>query len=197
MSTTQYDLEHASAFLTVTGLTFTQVAGDRVEGYIDLGPDHHTPWGVIHGGVCAAAVERAASVGASTAVADRGQLAVGINNSTDFPRSKNEGRVAVLATPVSRAVPSSSGTSRSPTTSAWSPEEACGCRTSSRGDERRTAGVLQGAPGDLDDPRPVIGAFDRPGQDAEGPTASSHRQDLPDLDVSGDLTNSRPRPFYG
>jgi 1,4-dihydroxy-2-naphthoyl-CoA hydrolase len=100
MSTTQYDLEHASAFLTVTGLTFTHVAGDRVEGYIDLGPDHHTPWGVIHGGVYAAAVERAASVGASTAVADRGQLAVGINNSTDFLRSKNEGRVAVLATPV-------------------------------------------------------------------------------------------------
>lgn len=40
----------------------------RVVGHIDLGPGHHTPWGVIHGGVYATAVETAASLGASAAV---------------------------------------------------------------------------------------------------------------------------------
>jgi 1,4-dihydroxy-2-naphthoyl-CoA hydrolase len=56
------------------GLRLTHVAGDRVEGVIDLGPAHHTPWGVVHGGVYTAAIESAASVGATAAVADRGQV---------------------------------------------------------------------------------------------------------------------------
>ena len=78
------ELDNASAFVAAAGLRLTHVAGDRVEGVIDLGPAHHTPWGVVHGGVYTAAIESAASVGATTAVADRGQIAVGTNNNTDF-----------------------------------------------------------------------------------------------------------------
>jgi 1,4-dihydroxy-2-naphthoyl-CoA hydrolase len=70
------ELDNASAFVAAAGLRLTHVAGDRVEGVIDLGPAHHTPWGVVHGGVYTAAVESAASVGATAAVADRGQVAV-------------------------------------------------------------------------------------------------------------------------
>jgi uncharacterized protein (TIGR00369 family) len=73
-----------------------------VEGVIDLGPAHHTPWGVVHGGVYTAAVESAASVGATAAVADRGQIAVGTNNNTDFLRSMTTGTVAVTAAPLHR-----------------------------------------------------------------------------------------------
>jgi len=94
------DLDNASAFLAAAGLRLTHVAADRVEGVIDLGPAHHTPWGVVHGGVYTAAVESAASVGATTAVADRGQIAVGTNNNTDFLRSMTTGTVAVTATPL-------------------------------------------------------------------------------------------------
>ena len=94
------DLDNASAFLAAAGLRLTHVAGDRVEGVIDLGPAHHTPWGVVHGGVYTTAVESAASVGATAAVADRGQIAVGTNNNTDFLRSMTTGTVAVTATPV-------------------------------------------------------------------------------------------------
>jgi 1,4-dihydroxy-2-naphthoyl-CoA hydrolase len=71
-----------------------------VEGVIDLGPAHHTPRGVVHGGVYTAAVETAASVGATAAVADRGHIAVGTNNNTDFLRSMTTGTVAVTAAPV-------------------------------------------------------------------------------------------------
>jgi 1,4-dihydroxy-2-naphthoyl-CoA hydrolase len=46
------------------------VTATRVVGHIDLGREHHTPWGVIHGGVYATAVETAASLGASAAVDD-------------------------------------------------------------------------------------------------------------------------------
>src|SRR5918912_977055 len=85
--------EDASAFLSAAGLRFTHVGGDRVEGVIDLGPEHHTPWGVVHGGVYTTAVESAASVGASAAVADQGQFAVGVHNATDFLRGATMGRV--------------------------------------------------------------------------------------------------------
>ena len=88
------DLDNASAFLAAAGLRITHVAADRVEGVIDLGPAHHTPWGVVHGGVYTTAVESAASVGATAAVADRGQIAVGTNNNTDFLRSMTTGTVA-------------------------------------------------------------------------------------------------------
>ncbi|HEX2742036.1 MAG TPA: PaaI family thioesterase, partial [Rubrobacter sp.] len=71
-----------------------------VRGWIDLGPDHHTPWGVVHGGVYASAVESAASLGASAAVEEGGQFAVGVNNSTDFLRPMGEGRVEVVAEPI-------------------------------------------------------------------------------------------------
>lgn len=55
-------------FLAAAGLEVDEVTATRVVGHIDLGPGHHTPWGVIHGGVYATAVETAASLGASAAV---------------------------------------------------------------------------------------------------------------------------------
>ncbi|MCW2619956.1 MAG: putative esterase [Modestobacter sp.] len=94
------DLNAASAFVAATGLELTEVTGARVSGHIEVGPQHHTPWGVVHGGVYCTVVESAASVGASTAVAERGQFAVGVNNSTDFLRPMVAGRLDVVAEPV-------------------------------------------------------------------------------------------------
>lgn len=89
-----------SEFLRVSGLQVEEAHGSKVRGTIDLGDRHHTPWGVVHGGVYAAAVETAASLGASAAVEDKGQIAVGVNNSTDFLRPMKEGRVGVVAEPI-------------------------------------------------------------------------------------------------
>ena len=94
------DLTAASAFVAATGLELTEVTGTRVAGHIEVGPQHHTPWGVVHGGVYWTVVESAASVGASTAVADRGQFSVGVNNSSDFLRPMTAGRLDVVAEPV-------------------------------------------------------------------------------------------------
>ncbi|HSK99721.1 MAG TPA: PaaI family thioesterase [Rubrobacteraceae bacterium] len=89
-----------SEFLRVAGLRVEEVGGGRVLGVIDLDERHHTPWGVVHGGVYATAVESAASIGASAAVEERGQFAVGVSNSTDFLRPMKVGRVEVVAEPV-------------------------------------------------------------------------------------------------
>ena len=89
-----------SEFLRTSGLQIEEVGGDRVRGWIDLDERHHTPWGVVHGGVYATAVESAASLGASAAVKDKEQFAVGLNNTTDFLRPVTEGRVEVVAEPI-------------------------------------------------------------------------------------------------
>ena len=93
-------LESAGAFVRASGFVLAEVSGTRVTGHVDLGPDQHTPWGVVHGGVYCTVVESAASIGASAAVVDRGQFAVGVNNSTDFLRPATAGRLDVLAEPI-------------------------------------------------------------------------------------------------
>ena len=87
-------------FLRISGLQVEEVCGDGVRGWIDLDERHHTPWGVVHGGVYATAVESAASLGASAAVEEREQFAVGLNNTTDFLRPVTKGRVEVVAEPI-------------------------------------------------------------------------------------------------
>ena len=93
-------LSVSSAFVQGTGLVVDSIAGDAVAGHIDAGPGHHTPWGVVHGGVYASAIESACSIGASAAVADAGAYAVGLSNHTDFLRAHREGRLDVRAAPV-------------------------------------------------------------------------------------------------
>jgi len=95
-------LEDTGAFLRAAGLVFDEISATRVTGHLDLGPDHRTPWGIVHGGVYTTAIESAASVGASTAVRDQAQVAVGLTNTTHFLRSVTEGRVTVEATALSQ-----------------------------------------------------------------------------------------------
>jgi uncharacterized protein (TIGR00369 family) len=94
------DLAASSRFTAASGFVPVEMSGTRVTGVIDLGPDQHTPWGVVHGGVYCTAIESAASIGASAAVADRGQFAVGVNNNTDFLRPMTSGRLDVVAEPI-------------------------------------------------------------------------------------------------
>ena len=95
-------LEDVGAFLRAAGLVFDEITGDRVTGHLDLGPDHQTPWGIVHGGVYTTAIESAASAGASAAVRDQAQVAVGLTNTTHFLRSATGGRVRVEATALSQ-----------------------------------------------------------------------------------------------
>jgi uncharacterized protein (TIGR00369 family) len=90
-------LTESGPFLRASGLVVDQISPTRVTGHIDLGPDHHTPWGIVHGGVYATAVESAASIGASAAVLDLGLVAVGLTNTTHFLRPLVEGTVNVEA----------------------------------------------------------------------------------------------------
>lgn len=86
-----------SQFSLSTGLVLGQVGPTRVEGHIEVDERHHQPFGIVHGGVWCAAVESAASFGATLAAHERGQVAVGVSNTTNFLRSMRRGRVDVVA----------------------------------------------------------------------------------------------------
>jgi uncharacterized protein (TIGR00369 family) len=88
------------AWLVALGFEIEELTGTRVVGHLEVTPDHHTPFGVAHGGVYATIVESTGSLGASAAVADRGQYSVGTHNSTDFLRPMVAGRLDVVATPI-------------------------------------------------------------------------------------------------
>lgn len=90
-------LESSGAFVTQAGLVLDEIGETRVAGHIILGADHHTPWGIVHGGVYSTAIETAASIGGCTAVLERGEVAVGLTNTTHFLRSLAAGRVNVEA----------------------------------------------------------------------------------------------------
>jgi uncharacterized protein (TIGR00369 family) len=90
----------SGSWLEALGFQIEVLDGTRVVGHLDVTPDHHTPWGVVHGGVYATIVETTASLGASAAVADRGQFAVGVHNATDFLRPVVDGRLDVVALPI-------------------------------------------------------------------------------------------------
>ena len=95
-------LEETSTFLRAAGLIVDEITADRVTGHLQLSADHHTPWGIVHGGVYTTAIESAASIGASSAVRDQGQVAVGLTNTTHFLRAMTAGRVSVKAVALSQ-----------------------------------------------------------------------------------------------
>ncbi len=102
MSVDPYGLPPGS-FLAALGVEFERVtpAGltTVVTGTVEVDERHHTPWGVVHGGVWCAAVESAATVGACAVVEADGRFAVGVDNVTDFVRPVRTGRLVVEARP--------------------------------------------------------------------------------------------------
>ena len=93
-------LETSPAVIRAGGMHLEHISGELVTGHIDANEDHHTPWGIVHGGVYATAIEAATSIGASHAVKDTGRFAVGLANHTEFLRPHRTGRLDVRATPV-------------------------------------------------------------------------------------------------
>jgi 1,4-dihydroxy-2-naphthoyl-CoA hydrolase len=99
-SETDVNLEGESAFMKLLGLSFEEMGPERVVAFFETGVDLHQPWGLVHGGVFTAVIETVATTGAYQAVKDRGQLAVGVNNVTDFLRPHQQGRLRVVAEPL-------------------------------------------------------------------------------------------------
>jgi uncharacterized protein (TIGR00369 family) len=94
------DPEHAGEFVQSVGLRFDTLSGTDVRAHLHASEQHHTPWGIVHGGLYTTVIESAASVGATYAVLPDGKFAVGVSNQTDFLRPHVAGRLDVRATPI-------------------------------------------------------------------------------------------------
>lgn len=90
-------------FVTHTGIELTHASVDHCEGRLEIVPDHHQPYGVVHGGVYCTIIETLASTGAALwAMANGMGGAVGVSNKTDFLRPTTEGILLGRATPIHR-----------------------------------------------------------------------------------------------
>jgi uncharacterized protein (TIGR00369 family) len=89
-------------FNAALGLQVVSASYDEVVGEIVLGPGHHQPYGLVHGGVYAAMVETLASVGAALNLALHDRHTVGLDNNTSFLKAVRTGTLRGVARPLSR-----------------------------------------------------------------------------------------------
>jgi 1,4-dihydroxy-2-naphthoyl-CoA hydrolase len=64
----------SSDLMELLEIEFDDVQPTRVSGSIAADERHHQAWGIVHGGLYTSAIETFASIGASEAVKDRGQV---------------------------------------------------------------------------------------------------------------------------
>jgi 1,4-dihydroxy-2-naphthoyl-CoA hydrolase len=81
------------------GIRTIEIGPERVVFEMDVGPRVHQPFGLLHGGASAVIAESAASMGAFVASAED-EYSVGTDLNISHLRSKREGTVRAIATPV-------------------------------------------------------------------------------------------------
>lgn len=80
-------------------IELVETSPDRVTATMPVTPNHHQPFGVLHGGVSVVLAESVASVGGYLA-APEGYTAVGMEVNANHVRSVKKGRLAAVATPL-------------------------------------------------------------------------------------------------
>jgi 1,4-dihydroxy-2-naphthoyl-CoA hydrolase len=80
-------------------IELVETSPERVTATMPVTPNHHQPFGVLHGGVSVVLAESVASVGGYLA-APEGYTAVGMEVNANHVRSVKKGRLAAVATPL-------------------------------------------------------------------------------------------------
>jgi 1,4-dihydroxy-2-naphthoyl-CoA hydrolase len=88
-------LPFEETFDALYGLEILEVSDVLVQARIAVRDHHKQAAGLVHGGVYAAAAESTSTWGTFQAVADRGQVAMGLANQTSFLRPITEGTIHV------------------------------------------------------------------------------------------------------
>ena len=83
----------------VLGIETVEVSPERVVLRVEVGPNVHQPYGILHGGVSALLAEGAASVGGAVSVAPD-HIVVGTELNISHLRSMTSGTLSATATPV-------------------------------------------------------------------------------------------------
>ena len=89
-------------FNELLGLRFVSASYDEVVAELEIGPQHHQPYGLVHGGVYAGMIETLASVGAALNLLVMGRNTVGLENHSSFLRAIRSGTLVGRALPLTR-----------------------------------------------------------------------------------------------
>jgi len=81
---------------------YLRASRDEVVATVDIGPEHHQGYGIVHGGVYAGVIETLASVGAALDAMAAGRTVVGLENHTSFVRAVRSGTLTCTMRPITR-----------------------------------------------------------------------------------------------
>ncbi len=84
------------------GIHFVSATADEVVAELEIGPQHHQAYGIVHGGVYSGMIETIASVGAALWARQHQQTVVGLENQTSFLNAVREGKLRAVAKPLMR-----------------------------------------------------------------------------------------------
>jgi uncharacterized protein (TIGR00369 family) len=91
--------DDAGGLARTLGIEIEDAGPERVVATMPVTPDHHQPFGYLHGGASVALAETAVSVGGYLAAPD-GNGAMGVEINANHVRSKREGQLTATAEPV-------------------------------------------------------------------------------------------------
>jgi uncharacterized protein (TIGR00369 family) len=94
-----YPLPGATNVHDALGIVVTSVTPERVILEVEVGPQLHQPYGIVHGGVYALLAEGAASIGGSVSV-EEGYVVVGTELNCSHLRAVTRGALRATATPI-------------------------------------------------------------------------------------------------
>jgi 1,4-dihydroxy-2-naphthoyl-CoA hydrolase len=94
--------EFMVGFDRLYGLELVDFSDGEVSARVELREDLKQPMGLLHGGVYASIAESLASLATALGVLNRGEMAMGLSNSTSFLRPVTEGAVHAHATRLHR-----------------------------------------------------------------------------------------------
>jgi 1,4-dihydroxy-2-naphthoyl-CoA hydrolase len=90
--------EFITGFDRLYGLELIEFSDGEVRAKVGLRDELRQPMGLLHGGVYASIAESLASLATAIGVMERGEVAMGLSNSTSFLRPLTEGSVHAHAT---------------------------------------------------------------------------------------------------
>ena len=94
--------EGIAGFDRLYGLEILALSDTEVSGRVVVRDEIKQPAGLVHGGLYASIAESLASLATHVAVAEQGEMAMGLSNSTSFLRPITEGTVHAHATRMHR-----------------------------------------------------------------------------------------------
>lgn len=92
-------LDNLGGVASLLDITLSEYGPERVVATMPVTPDHHQPFGVLHGGVSVVLAESVASVGGFLAAPD-GHTAAGLEVNANHVRPVRDGRLVAVGTPL-------------------------------------------------------------------------------------------------